>query len=61
LLEELGCRELRTNSGDSSFETCVRKRERQGATLMLDGFVAVVDIVQETVAGEAAMVNDVLN
>lgn len=43
----------------------MRKRGRQGATLMLDGFVALVDIVcamcRRRVAGEVAMVNDVLN
>ena len=64
-LEELGCRELRTNSGDSSFERCVRKRGRQGATPILDGVVAVVDMVsarcRRRVAGEVAMVNEVVN
>lgn len=61
----MGCRELRTNSGESSFERCVRKRGRQGATPILDVVVAVVDIVRarcrRRVAGEVAMVNDVLN
>lgn len=56
---------LRTNSGVSSFERWVRKRARQGATPMLDGVAAVVDIVRarctRRVAGEEAMVNNVLD
>jgi hypothetical protein len=63
LLEALGCRELRTNSGESSFERCVRKRGRQGATPILDS--VVVDIVRarcrRRVVGEIAMANDMLN
>jgi hypothetical protein len=66
LLEALGCRELRTNSGESSFERCVRKRGRQGATPILDDVVAVdVDIVRarcrRRVACKVAMVKYVLN
>ena len=36
---------LRTNSGLSSLETCVRKRGRQGAGPVVEGVVAVVDML----------------
>jgi hypothetical protein len=65
LLEVLGCRVLRTNSGESSFMRWVRNRCRQGATPMLDGVVTVVDMMRvrcrRRVADEVAMVNDALN
>lgn len=35
-----------TNSGDASLDMCVRKRGRHGAGPMLDGVMAVVDMVR---------------
>ena len=37
---------MKTNSGESSFEMCVRKSGRHGATPMVDGVVEEVDIVR---------------
>lgn len=44
--EEEGCRLLKTNSGEESLERWVRKRGRQGATPIVEGVWAVVDMVR---------------
>jgi hypothetical protein len=44
--DSAGCRDVKTNSGESIFERCERNWGRHGATPTLDRVVAVVDIVR---------------